>query len=154
MDSDATIDALRDALAVSPDNVPLREHLAATLLAAGHAAEAEAEFRQALAQGAGASARLGLAHAFFALGRLGESQVLAEGLADDGEPTAQLLLARILLNQGQPQEARERYTRAVQIDASLSDSELAAALAAGDPSERVPVPAHAADLKDDLEPRA
>ena len=152
MDSDATIEALRDALAVSPDNVPLREHLAATLLAAGRSAEAEAEFREALAHGAGASARLGLAQAFFALGKLGESQVLAEGLAEDGEPTAQLLLARILLNQGQPQEARERYTLAVQIDPSLSDPELAAALAAGEPSERVPVPAHVADLLgDDLE---
>ena len=100
MDSDATIGALRDALAVSPDNVPLREHLAATLLAAGHSSEAEAEFREALARGAGASARLGLAHAFFALGKLRESQVLAEGLAEDREPAAQLLLARILLNQG------------------------------------------------------
>jgi transitional endoplasmic reticulum ATPase len=154
MDSDATIDALRDALAVSPDNVPLREHLAATLLAAGRSAEAEAEFRQALAHGAGDSARLGLAHAFFALGRLGESQVLAEGLAEDGEPTAQLLLARILLNQGQPQEARERYTRAVELDPSLSDAELAAALAAGEPSESVPVPAHDADFEDDVEPFA
>jgi len=154
MDADATIEALREALAVSPDNVPLREHLAATLLAAGHSDEAEAEFRHALADGAGASARLGLAHAFFALGRLGESQVLAEGLAEDGEPTSELLLARILLNQGQPQEARERYTRAVQIDPSLSDPELAAALAAGEPSERLPVPAHAADLEDDVEPLA
>ncbi|HYY63159.1 MAG TPA: AAA family ATPase [Gaiellaceae bacterium] len=152
MDPEATIGALRDALAVSPDNVPLREHLAATLLAAGHSAEAEAEFRQALADGAGASARLGLAHAFFALGKLGESQVLAEGLAEDGEPTAQLLLARILLNLGHPQEARERYTHAVQLDPSLSDPELAAALAAGETvSGRVPVPAHADDSDADLE---
>jgi transitional endoplasmic reticulum ATPase len=152
MDPEATIGALRDALAVSPDNVPLREHLAATLLAAGHSAEAEAEFRHALEDGAGASARLGLAHAFFALGKLGESQVLAEGLAEDGEPTAQLLLARILLNQGQPHEARERYTRAVQLDPSISDPELAEALAAGETvSGRVPVPAHAADPDADLE---
>jgi transitional endoplasmic reticulum ATPase len=154
MDQEATIGALRDALAVSPDNVPLREHLAATLLAGGHSAEAEAEFREALARGAGASARIGLARAFFALGKLRESQVLAEGLAEDGveEPTAQLLLARILLNQGQPDEARERYTRAVQLDPSLSDPELAAALAAGETvSGRLPVPAHADESEAEVE---
>jgi transitional endoplasmic reticulum ATPase len=154
MDQEATIGALRDALAVSPDNVPLREHLAATLLAGGHSAEAEAEFREALARGAGASARIGLARAFFALGKLRESQVLAEGLAEDGveEPTAQLLLARNLLNQGQPDEARERYTRAVQLDPSLSDPELAAALAAGETvSGRLPVPAHADESEAEVE---
>ena len=42
--------ALRDALAHSPDNVPLRKHLAETLLGFGRAEDAEAEFREALAR--------------------------------------------------------------------------------------------------------
>ena len=118
MDVEATLNALRDALAVSPDNVPLREHLASTLLTAGRAEEAEAEFREALARGAGSSAQLGLARAFFALGKLREASVLAESLADElpHDAGAQLLLARVLLNEGRPVEARERYTRAVQLD--------------------------------------
>jgi Flp pilus assembly protein TadD len=48
---EATLATLREALALSPDNVPLREHLAATLLAAGRADEAEAEYREALTRG-------------------------------------------------------------------------------------------------------
>jgi hypothetical protein len=63
---EATLATLREALALSPDNVPLREHLAATLLAASHAEEAEAEYREALTRGAGRGAQLGRARAFFA----------------------------------------------------------------------------------------
>jgi AAA+ superfamily predicted ATPase len=150
---EATLATLREALALSPDNVPLREHLAATLLAAGNAEEAEAEYREALTRGAGGGAQLGLARAFFALGKLREAGVLAEALAES-EPDnagAQLLLARIVLNDGRPDEARERYTRAVQLDASLSDPEFAAALAAGD-TKRERVPAHAYAAGDDDEP--
>jgi transitional endoplasmic reticulum ATPase len=144
VDRDATLEKLRAALAVSPDNVPLREHLAASLLAVGRAADAEIEFREALVRGAGTSAQLGLARAFFALGKLAEASVLAETLAEDGDEKAgaQVLLARILLNQGQPVEARERYTDAVQLDPSLSDADLAAALAAGGAEPRERVPAH------------
>jgi AAA+ superfamily predicted ATPase len=145
---EATLATLREALALSPDNVPLREHLAATLLEAGRAGEAETEYREALTRGAGTGAQLGLARAFFALGKLREAGVLAEALAEN-EPNnagAQLLLARIVLNDGRPDEARERYTRAVQLDASLSDPDLAAALAAGEAKrERVPAHAYAGD---------
>ena len=148
MDVEATLKALREALAVSPDNVPLREHLASTLLAADRANEAEAEYREALARGAGSGAQLGLARAFFALGKLREASVLAESLAEDlpEDAGAQFLLARVLLNEGQPVEARERYTRAVQLDPSLSDPDLAASLAA---SQRIPMPAHADNVEDD-----
>jgi SpoVK/Ycf46/Vps4 family AAA+-type ATPase len=148
VDVEATLDALREALAVSPDNVPLREHLASTLLAAGRAEEAEAEYREALARGAGAGAQLGLARAFFALGKLREASVLAESLAEESPEDASvpLLLARVLLNEGRPVEAREHYTRAVQLDPSLSDPDLAASLAASEP---VPVPAHADDVAED-----
>ena len=148
MDDEATLKALREALAVSPDNVPLREHLASTLLAAGRADEAEAEYREALARGAGSGAQLGLARVFFALGRLREASVLVESLAEGSPEDAgvQFLLARVLLNEGRPVEARERYTRAVQLDPSLSDPDLAASLAASQP---IRVPAHADDVEDD-----
>ena len=41
-------DALFEAVRVSPDNVPLRRHLADSLLAANRVGEAEAEYRAAL----------------------------------------------------------------------------------------------------------
>jgi SpoVK/Ycf46/Vps4 family AAA+-type ATPase len=46
---DATLAALRAALAVSPDNLPLHLHLAQTLRDNGRADEAQAEYRAALA---------------------------------------------------------------------------------------------------------
>src|SRR5579859_2528127 len=46
---DATLTALRAALDLSPDNLPLRMHLAQLLSNHGRAAEAETEYRQALA---------------------------------------------------------------------------------------------------------
>ena len=45
---DAGLQALREAARLSPDNFPLRRHLAEQLLSKGYLAEAEAEFRAAL----------------------------------------------------------------------------------------------------------
>ncbi|HEX6985414.1 MAG TPA: tetratricopeptide repeat protein, partial [Planctomycetaceae bacterium] len=57
--------ALRAALSVSPENVPLRAHLAATLLKYGRAADAVAEYREALHRSPDdVSLKLGLAKAY------------------------------------------------------------------------------------------
>jgi cytochrome c-type biogenesis protein CcmH/NrfG len=42
------IAALREALRASPDNLPLRRHLAETLMSLGQAESAETEYREAL----------------------------------------------------------------------------------------------------------
>ncbi|MEM9216713.1 MAG: tetratricopeptide repeat protein [Cyanobacteria bacterium P01_F01_bin.150] len=49
-DPNKTLQALRAALAISPDNLPLHQHLAETLLRLGYGEEAERGYRQALAQ--------------------------------------------------------------------------------------------------------
>ncbi|MCU0491605.1 MAG: AAA family ATPase [Chloroflexaceae bacterium] len=49
-DLDATVAALRAALAVAPDNLPLRLHLAQLLHNGGRPAEAQAEYKAALVQ--------------------------------------------------------------------------------------------------------
>ena len=134
------LEALRKALDDSPDNLALREHLAATLSAANRLDEAEAEYRETIARGGGDSARLGLARVFLASGKLAESLVLAEGLVDGAEAgPANLLLARILLERGEVDAARERYTRAVSLDAALSDAELASMLSLVD-NDAVAIP--------------
>jgi len=46
---DDTLRSLREAMRVSPRNVPLRQHLARTLVTLGRFAEAETELREALA---------------------------------------------------------------------------------------------------------
>ena len=59
--------ALREALALSPDNGPLRRLLADTLLSQGRVAEAEEEYRRVLAiLPDDAAVQLGLLRAFVA----------------------------------------------------------------------------------------
>lgn len=131
-------DALREALRVSPDNVPLRAHLAAQLLAAGHADEAEAEYRRALALAPRDPVLpVGLAEAFLAQGKTAEAAVTLEALAEQpGRPARALLVwARALHAEGDDASAARRYQQAVREDAALEDRAFADALglASSDP---------------------
>ena len=79
LSGDDSVRALRDALAHSPDNVPLRKHLAETLLGLGRAEEAEEEFRQVLARDRNnVELKLGLARAYHQQGKLSHAIVIVE----------------------------------------------------------------------------
>ena len=125
---DQAIQALREALRISPDNLPLRQHLAESLLGMGRPDEAELVFREALAI-APENSRLktGLAQAFYQQGKNTHCLVLVEDVLKqpDAPAIAAMLHARMLLRAGELDEARAKYRRAVEADASLSDSELA-----------------------------
>ncbi len=125
---DQAIQALREALRISPDNLPLRQHLAESLLGLGRPDEAELVFREALAI-APENSRLktGLAQAFYQQGKNTHCLVLVEDVLKqpDAPAIAAMLHARMLLRAGELDEARAKYRRAVEADASLSDSELA-----------------------------
>jgi predicted Zn-dependent protease len=72
-----TVQALKEALRHSPDNVPLRQHLAEVLLGLGQSEEAEREFRQALAQAPDQPAvKIGLAQAFYQQGKATQALVV------------------------------------------------------------------------------
>ncbi|HET6163432.1 MAG TPA: AAA family ATPase [Planctomycetota bacterium] len=140
------VDSLREALAHSPDNVPLRQLLAETLLQLARHDEAEQEFRAALAR-APRQKRLqvGLAQAFFAAGKFDECAVLVESLLKsvDPPPRAHVLDARLKARRGDA-GARAAYERAVAADPALRDpsfeSELPAAAAPRKaPPRRVPL---------------
>ena len=122
------LDGLRDALRVSPDNVPLRAHLAGELLRARRAPEAEAEYRRALALAPrDAALQLGLAEAFLAQGKTGPAVVALEALAQQpGRPARALLVwARALHAEGEDREAARRYRDAVDEDPDLADDAFA-----------------------------
>ena len=124
-------DGLREALRVSPDNVPLRAHLAQQLLAAGRAAEAEDEYRRALALAPREAAlSLGLGEAFLAQGKAAEAVVTLEALAaQSGRPARTLLVwARALHADGDAAGAARRYRQAVAEDDALADPAFADAL--------------------------
>ena len=125
------LDGLRDALRVSPDNVPLRALLARQLLAEGRPDLAEAEFRRALALApSDAGLSLGLAEAFLAGGKPAEAAVTLEALADEpGRPARALLVwARALQAEGDANGAARRYRQAVSEDDALADPAFAAQL--------------------------
>ena len=118
--------ALRDALDVSPDNVPLRLHLADTLLRSGRPSAAEEEFRQVLHRDpASAAGRAGLAAAFFQQGKLREATVLVEALLEDDPDGPTLVLhTRLLLAEGRDREAAVQYAAALALDPRLDDADL------------------------------
>ncbi len=127
MSDDASIDALRAALKVSPENVPLREHLAETLIRLGRPEEAEWEYREALALAPRqAGLKLGLARAFFQQGKDSHAMVVVEELVKGAETPADayLLHSRLLLRAGDVPFAVTEYKAAVDADETLRDRDL------------------------------
>jgi AAA+ superfamily predicted ATPase/thioredoxin-like negative regulator of GroEL len=128
---DQAIRALREALRHSPDNLPLHQHLAETLLGHGQPEEAEKEFRAALARWPDdESLKIGLAGAFYQQGKDSHALVLIEELnrGPNAPPRAALLHARLLLRAGDLRNAAAQYRKAVSDDPNLADPDLAARL--------------------------
>jgi SpoVK/Ycf46/Vps4 family AAA+-type ATPase len=118
-------------LRLSPNNTPLRQHLADLLLASGRAAEAETEYREALAQAPDhAGLKLGLARAFHQQGKNSHALALIEALikTSDAPARAFVLHARLLIGIGEVEQAVVQYRRAVEKDPATADSALAATL--------------------------
>lgn len=121
------LDALRLALAHSPDNLPLLLLYAEACLGEMLPAEAEPVFARALKlQPDHPQARLGLARAALDQGRLSEAAVRLEQLLAERpeQAEAHLLLARILITEGELARAREAYDRALALNAELADAGL------------------------------
>jgi AAA+ superfamily predicted ATPase len=120
-----TVSALREALAFSPDNVPLRAHLARTLLEAGRPREALAEARDAVRRAPDHASALRVAGA--AARELGdESELHAHWwpIRASLEADELLSLARAALRLGHRDAARAAYDAALGKDPSVRDLEL------------------------------
>ncbi len=129
--SDDALRALREALQFSPDNIPLRQHLAESLLRAGRPDEAEAEYRAALARHPNESRlKTGLADVFYQQGKNSQALVIVEDLLKhpDTPARAYLLHARLLLRVGEVERAVYQYRRAIEAEPALTDHELSARL--------------------------
>jgi transitional endoplasmic reticulum ATPase len=137
-----TVQALRHALDLSPNNLPLRQHLANSLLDVGQAADAELEYRYALNLAPeNPDIRLGLAKAFYQQGKHSQALVLVEGLLkDDVSAGAYLLHARLLLNLGAVQTATQQYQAGVDLDPTQHDLELAERLGISMPAPQAAIP--------------
>ncbi|WP_317105222.1 AAA family ATPase [Chroococcidiopsis sp. SAG 2025] len=129
--SEDTLRALRAALLVSPDNLPLRQHLADTLMKLGQFEEAEQEYRLALSlMPENQFLQLNLASVFYQQGKNSQSMVLVENLLKSSDPPAfaHLLYARLLLHAGDATNAAAHFHIAVVLDPEMNDPMLAARL--------------------------
>ena len=128
MNGDRAIETLREALRFSPENIPLRRHLAESLLGQGRADQAESEFREALTLAPDDSLlKLGLATSFFQQGKQSLAAVILEDMTrrPDAPARASILHARLLLQAGEVEEAVKQYRRGVAADPAVADREFA-----------------------------
>ncbi|GAA4372562.1 ATP-binding protein [Hymenobacter koreensis] len=130
--SQPDLQPLLDALAFSPDNLPLRRHVATQLRQAGRLTEAEEHYRAGMRQAPqDTELQLGLAETYAALGKSSAALVVVEELLSNHAELApaQLLYARLLARAGgNSEEARHAYQQALVLDNSLRDPELDAQL--------------------------
>ena len=130
---DDAIRPLREALAASPDNVPLRRIIAQTLATFGRHSEAEGEYREAIRRAPGdVTLKAGLADVYLRQGHTSKSIVILEDLCKGSacSPAHRLLYARALLRSGDPERARHQYRQAIDADPSVADPSLAESLGA------------------------
>ncbi len=133
-------ESVREALRLSPKNVPLRQHLAELLLAHGRAEEAEKEYREALALAPDSlELKLGMARTFHQQGKNSQALVLIEDVVKAAKAPARafVLYARLLAGVGEIEQAVTHYRRALERDASVADLELANRLGIGASDEAV-----------------
>lgn len=124
---DQTIAAIREAVRLSPESIPLRQHLAELLIQQGDYPAAEQEYRQALMLAPeDINIKLGLAEVFFIQEKTSAALVIVEELTskDEPAPAALMLLSRLYLRSGDEQQAAAAYSRAVKSDPTLFDAEL------------------------------
>lgn len=142
MSSESSIEALRQALRVSPENLPLRVHLAEVLAQAQRWSEAEVELREALRiDPEEEEAKVELARVLHRQKRSSEALFLLRQLGSPSDRVrgrSHRLAADVLLELGQVERAREEYRKAVEADPSLEDEAFAEQL---EPDEDDDLPA-------------
>ena len=139
---DDTLRALRDAVNVSPDNIPLRQHFADSLLKYGIYGEAEKEYLEALRLSPNnLSLKVGLAQAYNEQGEYAQALSIVESLVSvlEAPARAHLLHASLLVRKGVLNLAARAYAIAIDRDPSLADRELAETLRAHSEKERAEV---------------
>ncbi len=123
------VSALREALAFSPDNLPLRMHLARTLMDAGRWADAAAELREVLARAPDrVDARVAAGAAANQLGDLPRVVEHWWDVRSELDPDDLRDLARAALKIGARDRAQVAYDELLARDPTLRDLELDRAL--------------------------
>lgn len=118
------IDSLRQAVLVSPDNLPLQLLFAEACLEEFHADEAITAFQAVLAKEADhAQARIGLARALHQVGKTSEAILRLESFVTHhpDHSAAWLHLSRFLMAEGQRDQARDCYEKSLKLPGGRQD---------------------------------
>ncbi len=137
---------LREALAASPENLPLRRYLADQLCVLERFEEAEAQYRDLLTRVPDDDGvRLALAQAYLGQGKTGHADILVELVTGRALPPVQafVLLAQIRIAERDFRGARTAFRSACELEPSLETSDVAAELGVG--------PSNPFELEEDLE---
>ncbi|WP_406313714.1 AAA family ATPase [Streptosporangium sp. NBC_01639] len=140
MTDEATLNALREAARLSPENLPLRRHLADQLLASGNPGQAEHEYQAALALSpADHGIAIGLAEALVRQGK-NEAALAALDplLAMPEHPVRAGVLAAQAMLPVNRMAAAHWYRYSIARDPSQADPELAHRLGIGQSSSPAP----------------
>ena len=134
MPNDDAIAGLREAVRVSPNNLPLRQALADALMGMGRYDEAEAEYKAALGLSPDSDKlKVALATAFYQQGKNSPALVIVEDLlkANEPAPRALVLHAKLMVRTGDVERAVRQYKRAVEADPAVADLAFAQQLGIG-----------------------
>jgi AAA+ superfamily predicted ATPase len=158
----SNLDALRQAVSFSPDNVPLLLLLGEGCLDNFLFDEAKQNFQKVLAKDSShLGAQLGLARAAYQEGNLSEAVVRAEAIAEVHPRNGAVwrLLSRLAFIEGNVVQARDYYAKARQVDPDVHDEGLEKDLAGKQPpapptvsQTNRPVPAGPDEVDDDEQP--
>jgi SpoVK/Ycf46/Vps4 family AAA+-type ATPase len=120
-----SIKSLLEAVQYSPDNVPLRLHLAELMLQEKMYAEASEQFSQTLQRSYGnTKAQLGLAACYYNLRKYSAAVVVYEQLKDQMPVDAMLLYVRCLIKENSLQQAAGLYQRILVQMPGFKDDEI------------------------------
>jgi transitional endoplasmic reticulum ATPase len=118
------LDSLRDALVLSPQNIPLLLLFGQACLDELNFHEAKEAFSRVLQQDpTNVEAKLGIAGALYLSGNISEAVVRTESLVEARPSFAEawILLTRLALAEGDQALAAERYQKAVEMNPNLRD---------------------------------
>jgi AAA+ superfamily predicted ATPase len=127
--SQEMISSLQEALNVSPDNIPLRLHLADVLLNEKMYPEAVRQYKEVLGRNYGNNkARQGLAEAYYHEKKYSAAIIIFEELQDQLDLHGLVTFVRCLIKERSFEAATEMYHRVLIMNPSFKDEEIDASL--------------------------
>ncbi|MEP7257910.1 MAG: AAA family ATPase [Flavitalea sp.] len=119
------INSLLEALKISPDNIPLRIHLADAMLHEHLYAEAAEQFTNVLNRNYGnMKAKLGLAEAYYLQQKYSAALIIYEELQNNLPTPAMVLFVKSLIRENSIAQAKEVYQKVIAAEPSFKDEEI------------------------------